>query len=95
MLQVNDMWSCLVSCRSVSAEGSGVTVEGSATFPEEAIAAADEGDDSDVDLFGEETEEEKKAAEDRAAAVKASGKKKEFGKPWDDETDMQKLEEAV
>ncbi|KAJ0740137.1 hypothetical protein HanOQP8_Chr06g0213511 [Helianthus annuus] len=93
------MWSCLVSCRSVSAEGRGVTVEGSATFPEEAIAtphaAADEGDDSDVDLFGEETEEEKKAAEDRAAAVKASGKKKEFGKPWDEETDMQKLEEAV
>lgn len=30
-----------------------------------------------MDLFGEETEEEKKAAEARAAAVKASGKKKE------------------
>ncbi|KAL9267594.1 Elongation factor 1-delta-like protein [Drosera capensis] len=51
----------------------------------------------------EETEEEEKAAEERAAAVKASGKKKEPGKPpvlldvkpWDDETDMQKLEEAV
>ncbi|MTV28804.1 hypothetical protein FTX61_26015, partial [Nitriliruptoraceae bacterium ZYF776] len=60
-------------------------------------------DDSDVDLFGEETEEEKKAAEDRAAALKASGKKKESGKssvlmdikPWDDETDMVKLEEAI
>ncbi|KAJ0715923.1 putative protein kinase STE-STE11 family [Helianthus annuus] len=73
----------------VSAERSGVTVEGSATFPEEAIAtppvaetkaAADEDDDSDVDFFGEETEEEKKAAEDRVAAVKASGKKKESGK---------------
>ncbi|GAV56548.1 EF1_GNE domain-containing protein [Cephalotus follicularis] len=66
-------------------------------------AAADEDDDDDVDLFGEETEEEKKAAEERAAAVKASGKKKESGKssvlldvkPWDDETDMKKLEEAV
>ncbi|RWR82918.1 elongation factor 1-delta 1 [Cinnamomum micranthum f. kanehirae] len=65
--------------------------------------AADDDDDDDVDLFGEETEEEKKAAEERAAAVKASGKKKESGKssvlldvkPWDDETDMQKLEEAV
>jgi len=63
----------------------------------------DEEDDDDVDLFGEETEEEKKAAEERAAAVKASGKKKESGKssvlldvkPWDDETDMKKLEEAV
>ncbi|XP_059290920.1 elongation factor 1-delta 1-like isoform X2 [Lycium ferocissimum] len=63
----------------------------------------DDDDDDDVDLFGEETEEEKKAAEERAAAVKASGKKKESGKssvlldvkPWDDETDMKKLEEAV
>ncbi|KAL2459604.1 Elongation factor 1-delta 2 [Forsythia ovata] len=66
-------------------------------------ASAAEDDDDDVDLFGEETEEEKKAAEERAAAVKASGKKKESGKssvlmdvkPWDDETDMKKLEEAV
>ena len=37
----------------------------------------DEDDDSNVDLFGEETEEEKKVAEECAAAVKASGKKKE------------------
>ncbi|XP_059636801.1 elongation factor 1-delta-like [Cornus florida] len=66
-------------------------------------SAAEDDDDDDVDLFGEETEEEKKAAEERAAAVKASGKKKESGKssilldvkPWDDETDMKKLEEAV
>ncbi|KAL6129794.1 hypothetical protein ACLB2K_073143 [Fragaria x ananassa] len=66
-------------------------------------SAAEDDDDSDVDLFGEETEEEKKAAEERAAAVKASTKKKESGKssvlldvkPWDDETDMKKLEEAV
>ncbi|XP_020575550.1 LOW QUALITY PROTEIN: elongation factor 1-delta-like, partial [Phalaenopsis equestris] len=68
-----------------------------------AASSAVDDDDDDVDLFGEETEEEKKAAEERAAAVKASGKKKESGKssvlldvkPWDDETDMQKLEEAV
>ncbi|KAL4385820.1 hypothetical protein GQ457_15G006690 [Hibiscus cannabinus] len=68
-----------------------------------AAAAEDDDDDDDVDLFGEETEEEKKAAEERAAAIKASGKKKESGKssvlldikPWDDETDMKKLEEAV
>ncbi|EEF51802.1 elongation factor 1-beta, putative [Ricinus communis] len=66
-------------------------------------ADAEDDDDDDVDLFGEETEEEKKAAEERAAAVKASAKKKESGKssvlldikPWDDETDMKKLEEAV
>nr|GEX06302.1 elongation factor 1-delta 1-like [Tanacetum cinerariifolium] len=77
----------LLRISGVSAEGSGVVVEGSASFPEEAIAtppaaetkaADDEDDDSDVDLFGEETEEEKKAAEERAAAVKASGKKKEL-----------------
>ncbi|KAL8250344.1 hypothetical protein R6Q59_034037 [Mikania micrantha] len=77
----------LLRLSGVSTEGSGVTVEGSASFSEEAAAApvangngkvaVDEDDDSDVDLFGEETEEEKKAAEDRAAAVKASGKKKE------------------
>ncbi|KAI3785854.1 hypothetical protein L1987_44980 [Smallanthus sonchifolius] len=102
----------LLRLSGVSAEGSGVTVEGSAApvangkaapVANGKAAAADEDDDSDVDLFGEETEEEKKAAEDRAAAVKASGKKKESGKssvlmdvkPWDDETDMKKLEEAV
>ncbi|KAM1363767.1 hypothetical protein ACFX13_029296 [Malus domestica] len=66
-------------------------------------SAAQDDDDDDVDLFGEETEEEKKAAEERAASIKASTKKKESGKssvlldvkPWDDETDMKKLEEAV
>ncbi|KAK9673540.1 hypothetical protein RND81_12G174200 [Saponaria officinalis] len=64
-------------------------------------AAAD--DDDDLDLFGDETEEDKKAAEAREAAKKASSKKKESGKssilldvkPWDDETDMKKLEETV
>ncbi|KAH7302636.1 hypothetical protein KP509_23G080700 [Ceratopteris richardii] len=61
-----------------------------------------EEDDDDLDLFGEETEEEKKAVAEREAQ-KASAKKKESGKssvlldvkPWDDETDMVKLEEAV
>ncbi|GAU17158.1 hypothetical protein TSUD_177880 [Trifolium subterraneum] len=98
----------LLRISGVFGEGSGVTVE-SSLVAEEAIAtppateAEDDDDDDDVDLFGEETEEEKKAAEERAAAVKASGKKKESGKssvlldvkPWDDETDMKKLEEAV
>lgn len=71
--------------------------------PADTKATSADDDDDDVDLFGEETEEEKKAAEERAAAVKASSKKKESGKssvlldvkPWDDETDMKKLEEAV
>ncbi|MCL7026084.1 hypothetical protein MKW94_014727 [Papaver nudicaule] len=102
----------LLRISGVSAEGSGVSVEGFAPVAEESVAtpavtdakpADDEDDDSDVDLFGEETEEEKKAAEERAASIKASSKKKESGKssilldvkPWDDETDMAKLEETV
>eukprot|EP00850_Spirogloea_muscicola_P019752 SM000198S05323 [mRNA] locus=s198:198061:200522:+ [translate_table: standard] len=60
-------------------------------------------DDDDMDLFGEETEEEKKARAEREAAAGKSTKKKESGKssvlldvkPWDDETDMVKLEELV
>ncbi|KAL3674987.1 hypothetical protein R1sor_024935 [Riccia sorocarpa] len=70
---------------------------------EEAAAAPEAEDDDDLDLFGEETEEEKAASAERDAQKKASGKKKESGKssvlldvkPWDDETDMKKLEEAV
>lgn len=104
----------LLRISGVTAEGSGITVQGSAPISEEAVATPpagdskaaavdDDDDDDDVDLFGEETEEEKKAAEERAATVKASTKKKESGKssvlldvkPWDDETDMKKLEEAV
>ncbi|CAH9131804.1 unnamed protein product [Cuscuta epithymum] len=87
-------------------EGSAPVTECVATPPAsdpKAASAEDDDDDDDVDLFGEETEEEKKAAEERSAAVKASIKKKESGKssilldvkPWDDETDMKKLEEAV
>jgi elongation factor 1-beta len=65
-------------------------------------ADADE-DDDDLDLFGDETEEEKAAAEKREADKKKSTKPKVVGKssivmdvkPWDDETDMAKLEEAV
>ncbi|XP_070666438.1 elongation factor 1-delta-like [Malus domestica] len=90
----------------VTIEGSApVTGEAIATPPvaDTKASAAQDDDDDDVDLFGEETEEEKKAAEERAASIKASTKKKESGKssvlldvkPWDDETDMKKLEEAV
>ncbi|XP_027126251.1 elongation factor 1-delta-like [Coffea eugenioides] len=90
----------------VTIEGFAAATEEAVVTPPAAdtkAAAAVDDDDDDVDLFGEETEEEKKAAEERAAAVKASAKKKESGKssvlmdvkPWDDETDMKKLEEAV
>ncbi|KAK3125936.1 hypothetical protein QOZ80_7BG0611630 [Eleusine coracana subsp. coracana] len=74
----------------------------SSAAPAPTAEAAKDDDDDDLDLFGDETEEDKKAADERAAA-KASTKKKESGKssvlldvkPWDDETDMKKLEEAV
>ncbi|XP_057458914.1 elongation factor 1-delta-like [Lotus japonicus] len=90
----------------VIVDGSSLVAEDAVATPPAAdtkASAAEDDDDDDVDLFGEETEEEKQAAEARAAAVKASGKKKESGKssvlldvkPWDDETDMKKLEEAV
>ncbi|CAK9326316.1 unnamed protein product [Citrullus colocynthis] len=93
----------LLRISAVFGEGSGVKFDAVATPPAADAKAADDDDDDDMDLFGEETEEEKKAAEERAAAIKASAKKKESGKssvlmdikPWDDETDMKKLEEAV
>nr|GMD34016.1 elongation factor 1-delta-like [Ipomoea batatas] len=85
----------LLRISGVSGEGCGVIIEGSAPIPA-GVATPPAADTK-------ETEEEKKAAEERAAAVKASSKKKESGKssvlmdvkPWDDETDMKKLEEAV
>ncbi|KAG1371182.1 elongation factor 1-beta-like [Cocos nucifera] len=87
-----------------NAVGVKITSQASSSAPAPAAESAKATeDDDDLDLFGEETEEEKKVAEEREAAVKASSKKKESGKssvlmdikPWDDETDMKKLEEAV
>ncbi|XP_042515133.1 elongation factor 1-beta 2-like [Macadamia integrifolia] len=85
-------------------KAAGVRTGGSKAAPAEEPKkdAAEGDDDDDLDLFGDETEEDKKAAEAREAA-KTSTKKKESGKssvlldvkPWDDETDMKKLEEAV
>jgi len=94
---------------SFPGEPIGVEIEGAAPTVAPFTGATtesppkDEEDDDDLDLFGEETEEEKKAAAEREASKKASSKKKESGKssvlldvkPWDDETDMQKLEETV
>ncbi|MQL76695.1 hypothetical protein Taro_009091 [Colocasia esculenta] len=83
-------------------EAVGVRVSAGAATPAPSAEEASNEDDDDLDLFGDETEEEKKAAEEREAS-KPSSKKKESGKssvlmdvkPWDDETDMKKLEEAV
>eukprot|EP00850_Spirogloea_muscicola_P013665 SM000094S24682 [mRNA] locus=s94:122098:127047:+ [translate_table: standard] len=82
----------------IAATLAGVAAVAPATPP----PAADEDDDDDMDLFEEETEEEKIARADREAAAGKSTKK-ESGKssvlldvkPWDDETDMVKLEELV
>jgi len=88
-------------------EGVGVSIGSAAVQSRDAPAAAapvaEDEDDDDLDLFGEETEEEKAASAAREAAKKASGKKAVIGKssvlldvkPWDDETDMKKLEECV
>ncbi|WJX90390.1 hypothetical protein P8452_72291 [Trifolium repens] len=94
----------------VYSKGSGVTVESSlvaeevvATPPAADTKATEAEDDVDVDLFGEETEAGNRTIEERAAAAKASSIKNESGKsfvlldvkPWDDETDMKILEEAL
>ncbi|XP_018445015.1 elongation factor 1-beta 1 [Raphanus sativus] len=85
--------------------GGGVAQSGTPKTEAPAAARADAvaDDDDDIDLFADETEDEKKAAEEREAAKKHTKKPKESGKssvlldvkPWDDETDMKKLEEAV
>ncbi|EYU35976.1 hypothetical protein MIMGU_mgv1a013238mg [Erythranthe guttata] len=102
-------WYATVSSKLASSfpgKAVGVRIGGQAAAAEapaaEAPKSAVADDDDDLDLFGDETEEEKKAAEAREAA-KPAAKKKESGKssvlldvkPWDDETDMKKLEEAV
>ncbi|XP_010521583.1 PREDICTED: elongation factor 1-beta 2-like [Tarenaya hassleriana] len=90
--------------KSFPGKAVGVRFGGQATPADMFVIYAPAGDDDDdLDLFGDETEEEKKAAEEREAAKKDTKKSKESGKssvlmdvkPWDDETDMKKLEEAV
>lgn len=106
---VSKWYDCVSSQLAKSFPGKAVGVRvsnqaapaGAATTAQPPKAAAE--DDDDLDLFGDETEEDKKAAEEIQAAKKSSTKKKESGKssvlldvkPWDDETDMKKLEEAV
>jgi elongation factor 1-beta len=82
-------------------KAAGVSASSAPAAAAPAESAMDVDDDDDLDLFGDETEEDKAAAAERAAAKPA--KKKESGKssvlmdikPWDDETDMKKLEETV
>ncbi|VVB17124.1 unnamed protein product [Arabis nemorensis] len=92
--------------KSFPGKAVGVRIGAGAAAPAEAVqteAPASAEDDDDMDLFGDETEEEKKANEEREAAKKDTKKPKESGKssilmevkPWDDETDMKKLEECV
>ncbi|CAI9294890.1 unnamed protein product [Lactuca saligna] len=78
----NPNGSCRVGSRCC------ITVEGSASFLEDAIitppvnginATVDEDDENDVDIFGEETREEKQSSILMDV------------KPWDDEPDMKKL----
>ena len=71
----------------------------------QAAAAKPAADDDDVDLFGDEDEEESEQTKQRLAAYAEKKAKKPAVvaksnivldiKPWDDETDMKKLEESV
>eukprot|EP00245_Coleochaete_scutata_P007803 TRINITY_DN23572_c0_g1_i1.p1 TRINITY_DN23572_c0_g1~~TRINITY_DN23572_c0_g1_i1.p1 ORF type:complete len:251 (+),score=85.04 TRINITY_DN23572_c0_g1_i1:119-871(+) len=74
-----------------------------------AAPVVDDDDDDDLDLFGEETEDERKARKEREAKNEAIAKAHEAKrgkvvgkssvlldvKPWDDETDMKKMEAFV
>ena len=100
---VSQWYNSVSSQLAASFPGKAVGVGfGGKAAPAESAKAEAADDEDDLDLFGDETEEDKKAAEEREAAKK-SAKKKESGKssvlmdvkPWDDETDMKKLEEAV
>ncbi|KAK5830401.1 elongation factor 1-beta 2-like [Gossypium arboreum] len=100
---VSQWYNSVSSQLAASFPGKAVGVGfGGKAAPAESAKTEAADDDDDLDLFGDETEEDKKAAEEREAAKK-SAKKKESGKssvlmdvkPWDDETDMKKLEEAV
>ncbi|OSX58103.1 hypothetical protein POSPLADRAFT_1185506 [Postia placenta MAD-698-R-SB12] len=86
----------------------GSSTAGEAFFGASAPAAAEGDDDDEVDLFGSDDEEDAEAERvkaERVAAynVKKAAKPKTIAKsvvtfevkPWDDETDMAKLEESV
>ncbi|RXM32118.1 Elongation factor 1-beta [Acipenser ruthenus] len=82
---------------------------GPADVADATAASKDEDDDDDIDLFGSDDEEEsaaaKKLKEERVAQYEAKKSKKPAliakssilldVKPWDDETDMAKLEACV
>ncbi|RXM32852.1 Elongation factor 1-beta [Acipenser ruthenus] len=82
---------------------------GPADVADSTVESKDEDDDDDIDLFGSDDEEEsaaaKKLKEERVAQYEAKKSKKPAliakssilldVKPWDDETDMAKLEACV
>ncbi|OCH92539.1 hypothetical protein OBBRIDRAFT_791141 [Obba rivulosa] len=88
----------------------GSSTAGAAFFAAAAAPAekAEEGDDDEVDLFGSDEEDDAEAERIKAERVAAYNAKKANKpktiaksvvtlevKPWDDETDMAKLEESV
>ncbi|XP_013632451.1 PREDICTED: elongation factor 1-delta 1-like [Brassica oleracea var. oleracea] len=96
----------LLGISGISSQGSGVSIDGLVSTSEHAVADSNDGvvvvdndNDQDVDLIGEDTQKEKKSAEEKATSTK----KKFNGQssalvlinPNDEETDMKKLEETV
>ena len=83
--------------------GAGAGAAAPAKAAEKAAAAPAAEDDDDVDLFGDETEEDKAANEARKKAAEEKPKAGPIGrsavildvKPWGEETDLKLLEEKV
>ena len=87
---------------AASAASSGAPA--AAAAPAKPAAAADDDDDEELDLFGDDTEEEKAAKMAVIEKAKARGVEKAKlsksmivldVKPWDDETDLAELEKYV
>ncbi|RID61418.1 hypothetical protein BRARA_E00570, partial [Brassica rapa] len=93
----------LLGISGISSQGSGVSIDGLVSTSEHAVADSNDGVavvdndkdvDQDVDLIGEDTQKEKKSAEERATSTKKKISLVLIN-PNDEETDMKKLEETV
>ncbi|KAH0882454.1 hypothetical protein HID58_058550 [Brassica napus] len=95
----------LLGISGISSQGSGVSIDGLVSTSEHAVADSNDGvvvvdndNDQDVDLIGEDTQKEKKSAEEKATSTK----KKICWEsvliviiPQDCQTNMKKLEERL
>ncbi|CAJ1061183.1 hypothetical protein EPR50_G00102670 [Xyrichtys novacula] len=84
----------------------GTTVQQKSSAPVKKVEEDDDDDDDDIDLFGSDEDEEAEKIKEQRLKEYAERKAKKPGviakssilldvKPWDDETDMAKMEECV